>query len=544
MNMVTRILGSRTFGIICFLFAIANRVIFTSVYSLIGLDTKLQLTYAQNIIDGKGIGLTKYFTNNLSTPVFDTQQEFPQGFSIFIVPFLKIFGRNEYRAVMAYDIVIAICFVILVRIAGKKVGLIPFYNNILTLVAGSVQFIFFMSWTSTEAVAVCLLLFSMIQTISLFNKKKPVSLLRCAAYGFLFFLPFFFRYLYLPVTIFFPFFIFFSGVIIKNSRIKISGLKIMFFSFLFLALHFSLSILLAGNALYSGNTDHGFFINQVLYCYPFLPASIINLDFAAQLIYLILKVDHGSLFFWLTILNPFLLVLLLYLFFNYVRKNKISLLHSNYSIFIVMGSLVCIIILLALFILTFFYKGQLLGSGSNLWVYISEPRYFSYLYIFILFLLFICLQYFRTNFKHQYIRFSFFLILCILAIEVSHGIYYNIKTLITNTGFKHVRNSDRNYNSFPSILNEIKARNSGREIIISSPNKYYLYFSSQLGYTTIFDFSNILQKGLTVSSKSLLVIPIQSQEINLVKEYIEKRNTSLIFAADGTYFYIQEINPQ
>src|SRR5215207_211683 len=136
MNRLKKILETRLAGIICFLFAIANRITFTSLYSLIGSDTKIQLTYAHNLMAGKGMGVTKYFTNDLNVPLFDTHQWYPPGFSISIIPFLKLWGGDEFKAVLVFDILAAILFVIAVRVAGKKAGLPAGLNNMVTLVAG------------------------------------------------------------------------------------------------------------------------------------------------------------------------------------------------------------------------------------------------------------------------------------------------------------------------------------------------------------------------------------------------------------------------
>jgi len=46
MNRLIKIFDTRLAGIICFLFAIVNRIIFTTLNSLIGTDTKIQLIYA------------------------------------------------------------------------------------------------------------------------------------------------------------------------------------------------------------------------------------------------------------------------------------------------------------------------------------------------------------------------------------------------------------------------------------------------------------------------------------------------------------------
>src|SRR5687768_15773801 len=119
MKRLQYLLQSKYANIAFILIAIANRIIFTTLYSTIGRDSKVQVSYAENLLAGKGLGVTKYFTTDLDHAVFDTYQLFPPGFSFAIMPFLKLFGGNEYNAVLAFDIVAAILFVISVRILVK-----------------------------------------------------------------------------------------------------------------------------------------------------------------------------------------------------------------------------------------------------------------------------------------------------------------------------------------------------------------------------------------------------------------------------------------
>ena len=136
MNRVLAMLHSRYATIFCIVFAIANRIIFATIYSSIGRDARVQITLAKNLLAGKGMGVTKYFTTNLDHPVFDTTQLFPPGFTLSIVPFLKLFN-NEYNAVLAFDIVTLLLFIWSVRLLGKNAGLSTAINNFLTLVVGS-----------------------------------------------------------------------------------------------------------------------------------------------------------------------------------------------------------------------------------------------------------------------------------------------------------------------------------------------------------------------------------------------------------------------
>jgi hypothetical protein len=290
--------------------------------------------------------------------------------------------------------------------------------------------------------------------------------------------------------------------------------------------------------LYLVDTDRGFFIKQLSLCYPFLPASFITVDFGAQIIQIVFGTDHGRFVFWLSVINPVLLVLFLFLLWKYIRVNKAGLFYTNHSLFIIIGSVVCIIILLLLAWFTITYKER--ASGF----FVAEPRYFSFIYAFIPLVLFICLYHYRS-FLLQRLLFVLVIIgICCLATEVLHGIYYNIKILTAHPSLAYLRDSDKRLSSFPAVLKEIKDQHAGRDVIVSTPDKFYLYAASTLGYKAVFDYANLFQKGLNVSSKSILVVPIQSHNTVLIKEYIEMKKPLLFSAIAGTSFYIEEINPQ
>lgn len=192
MNGLKKILDNRLTGVLCFLFAVANRLVYTTLNSLIGTDTKIQLTYTQNLLSGKGIGVTKYFTADLAAPVYDAQQLFPPGFSLAIIPFLKLSDNNEHTAVLIFDMLAAVLFVIAIRLLAKKAALPCWLVNIITLVAGCSQYIFFNSWSSTDAISLSLVLFGTGEMMNVINKQQNINWLRMMGSGFLFALPFFF----------------------------------------------------------------------------------------------------------------------------------------------------------------------------------------------------------------------------------------------------------------------------------------------------------------------------------------------------------------
>ncbi|HEU5165991.1 MAG TPA: hypothetical protein VFU29_10655 [Chitinophagaceae bacterium] len=543
MNRLKKILESRFAGIFCFLFAITNRIIFATLYSRIGTDTKLQLAYAENLQAGKGMGVIKYFTNDLSTPVFDSHLQFPPGFSLVIIPFLKFFDGNEYKAMLAYDIVVSILFVIAVRLLGKKAGLSPVLNNIATLTAGCSQYTFFMSWSATEGIALCFILFALTQTIAVIDKRGNIGLLRATATGLLFCLPFFFRYMYLPLAFLFPFFILLSGILLKNKNLKLGGLKTLAASAMFFILLFIFSLSAAENALHLTNVGRGIFFDQFVEWYPFLPASFINIDFGAQLIQGLLGLEYSRVIFYLKIINLVIFVILFLLLWRYLNVQKKKLQFSNNFLFIVIGSFVALAIILLLAWVTLTYKQ--ISWGFHRWTHVQEPRYFAFIYVFMPLLLLICLQYYRSSFKKPLIRFVIWGLFFCLGTEIIHGIYYNAKILISHKDLSYIRETEKSFRSFPTIISEIKNQNPDRELLICAPNQYYLYTASQMGYKAIFDYTNFLEADhLKVSSKSLLLMPIQPEDTIIIKDYLGKKKPRLILTIPSTLFYVQEIDPQ
>jgi hypothetical protein len=542
MNKLLKIFQGRYAGIICFLFAITNRIIFITLNSLIGTDTKIQLTYTENLLAGKGMGVMKYFTSDLNNPVFDTQQFYPPGLSIIIIPFLKLFGGDEYRAILAFDLIVSVLFVIAIRALGKKASLSPALNNISTVVAGCVQYIFFMSWSSTDAISLCFVLFAFIQTIDIINKKENIGLLQTIGCALLFCLPFFFRYMYLPIAGFLPFAILFFGFVLKNKNLKIAGGKLLLTTICFLSAQFAFSLSASGNALFVQDFGRGIFIDQLSKWYPFLPASFINLDFAAQLIEKLVSISYGSVMFGAEIINAILFVVLLAMLFKYLVTYKKNRQLPHHFLFISIGSFIGVMIILLLAYLTLTYKA--LPWGFIRWTHAQHARYFAFIYAFIPLLLFVCIQHYGHLIKRYYVKLLIFFALCLLATEVLHGIYYNIKIVINHKDLSIIKDADKGYKNLPAIVAEIKKQHPDRQVFISSPDQYYLHAASNVGCKAIFDYENLWRSNLRVPSKSILLMPVHEQEAVIMKDYIEKKKPQLLSTIAGTYFYIEEIDPQ
>jgi hypothetical protein len=378
-------------------------------------------------------------------------------------------------------------------------------------------------------------------TIDIVNKKENIGWLRTLGLGILFCLPFFFRFMYLPIAILFPLVTLLFAFYLKEKKLRITGTKLLASSVFFLALITVFNLTMAGNALFVHDFGRGIFLNQLTKWYPFLPASFISLDFAAQLPEKISSISYSDVMFFFEIINPVLLVLFLILLWRYLASYKKDNRVSPHFLFIVIGSIISLSILLLLAYLTLTYKA--LSWGLIRWTHSQHARYFAFIYVFIPLLLFVCLDHYSSFLKRSFLKVFVFIALGCLGIEMLHGVYYNVKIVLKHKDLALIREADHGYRNFAVILNEVKKQHPDSEVIVSSPDQYYLHAASQMGYKTIFDYENLSRIDLKVTVKTILLVPVHQQEAIIINDYIEKKKPQLFSTIAGTYFYTEEVNP-
>lgn len=540
MKRLLHILESKYATAFCIIIAIVNRIIFATLYSTIGRDARMQITFTKNLLAGKGLGVTKYFTADLNNPVFDTVQHFPPGFSFAIIPFIKLFNNDEYKAVLAFDIVTVFFFVFAVRIVAKAVGLSLALRNILMLIVGCSQYTFIMSGTSTDTIGLTFVLLGLIFLIKIITHSgqlKPTTLL---LYSLVFFLPSFFRYMYLPVSILFPVLIFLSGIYAKNKALRSTGFKsglyVMFLIFIMLFL----SYLYSGSSVYVYDTKRGVLFNQLVHWYPYIPASFINLDFIAQIVARVSGISYTNAFKIFEALNVILLAFLLLVLIRYLFPlKKIQL--TKTSVFILSGSAISLSILLLLTYFSLTYEPQL--YGIYLWNYNYESRYFAFIYIFLPIILLLCVSAYTSLIKKFFFKCIIFTGLFILFLEVIHGVYYNVKIVMMKPEVIAIRDRVADYQQFPDMIKELGSKYPEHEILVSASDQVFLQSASQMGYKAIFDYTNLNTTNLHVSKKSILLFPVHETDEWMMKEYLQKKKPTLLTKTAGTLFYLEEIDP-
>lgn len=287
-------------------------------------------------------------------------------------------------------------------------------------------------------------------------------------------------------------------------------------------------------------TGRGVFYDQLIHWYPYIPASFINLDFLAQLITKVTGASYTTAFKFFEIVNVVLLFTLLFLFFRFISSFKKIQLNKS-LIFIMSGAVIslCILFLLTYFSLT--YKPQL--YGIYLWNYNYESRYFAFLFIFLPILFLLCIHIYPQLLKNMFSRTVVFFMLIIFAVEILHGIYYNVKIIGKHSDINLIRDRVADFRQFPTMVRDLKTKYADREILVSASDQFFLYSASEMGYRAIFDYTNLNKAELLVQKKSILLFPVHETDVWIMKEYLEREKPQMLNKIAGTVFYLEEINP-
>jgi len=533
--------GKPAFDIFSIAFAIINRCILVHYASSIGKDKRMHLSMAENLLDGRGLGLTKYYFNDVYTPVFDQSQPFPPGYSLLIAPFLKIF-KNEYVATTILDIIVAIAFILTIRWCCKKIGFKPATVNLITIITGCFQYNFFLNSTPTDAINLTLLFAGIGMAISLATvDSKTISARQIMFSAFLFFLPGFFRYLSVPIGLLLPMLLVAIGYLRKDRLLLKKSLLVFLITAILTAGLFVFLFQYAGSAPPTYHTKPGFYPENLVRWYPFLPATFINLGFAAQQVERVSAYTYLEAFIAFEILNAVLFLVFCLLFVIWYRRYCLTSVQSGPGIFIYFGVAISMLILGVLMFLASRWAPKPGPISATL---LSVDRYFSFINIFIQVVLIAWVTGDAFKSYNRILKFLAIAGVIILGVEILHGIYYNAKIVFFSNGMSIKQTIHRDYEYLDKLCDSLSNQNRQHRILVTSHDKVYPQLAIKAGYTGVFDIENIDKAPIRLKEKALLVLPISQWDLWKMKDYLETHKSELAATVSGTRFYILELSPQ
>ena len=344
----------------------------------------------------------------------------------------------------------------------------------------------------------------------------------------------FFRYMYFPVTVLFPLTLVLFSLITKNRWLRLNGFILLLGTILFSVAMLIWTKVYAGHYSYIVATEKGWFPEQLLHWYPFIPSAFINIESATSLLSNVTGRSYQFVYRFMEILNVLFLLFLAYLL---VRKNSLKKYPHTFRFFLLIGIILSALIIFLLGYLTLTNKPQ------ASWNYNIEGRYFVLPVIFLQLFFLIKYSFDDTLHNNTVSKFFYRAILILLLLEAGHGIFSTIKNTVT--GYENPFPTKRylNYNRMTRIFEEIKKNYPDKDILVTSPNEYYLFAANNAGFKPVYDFNSLNFKEPSVTRKTVLVTVVNDDDLFYMEKYISERKP-LKFAYDSfVSFFAEEIDP-
>lgn len=518
---------------ICLVIAILNRSLMIYHYSeFVNYDEKAQLSVAFNFIRGDGLSEIRYSSSNPDVPVYDLTQRWPPGYSIVVAPFLVLFNNNEFLATTCIDIIAGILFIFLVLSLCKLLSVSVAITNISILIAGCFQYYIFIQSFPSDHLALVSILAGLILCIKVTRDQKKLSAFEYFFASVVFFFPFFFRYMYLPVTLLLPASMLLFSFITRNKRLRITT------GFLFTGTLLLTAALLTWTKIYSGHfsyivpTEKGWFPKQLLHWYPFAPSAFINIEAFTSFLGSITKKEYGSIMRLVEIVNIVFLVIIFYLL---IRKNRYP---TAFRYFLFSGTILSTVIIFLLGYLT------LTNRPQAHWNYNIEGRYFIFPVVFLQLLFLIKCSFDTVQGKSSFTRVISSFILLVMLLEAGHGVYSTTRNIITTGNNPFPTKRYLSYSKMITIFNNIKNRYPQKDILLTSPNEYYLYAANNAGFKPVYDFDTINNlKRPNVTQKTVLITALNDDDAHYMEKYLSERKPVKFAYESFVSFFAEEIDP-
>ena len=363
------------------------------------------------------------------------------------------------------------------------------------------------------------------------DKKKSGYAVQIAVINFL--CPFL-RYMFIPVSLIIPIYLLFIGIKTRDTRIRKGGIVALIVTITLLCGLLIFQQTYTGQATYLPPDLKGFFPSNLFRWYPIVTSAFTNVWFYYSLAELAGVLHYGQYFEVIWGINILLFTLLLYLLARFYQKRKWSYL-SLTDHYVYIGSAASLTIMALLIALSL--RNAPLGKGFSRWTYLLEPRYMSFIVVFLQQLIFIFIFTRWKQIKNNVLRFAGIVIAILLSLEVIHGSYITSKIILSNKEYFHPPMKYLKQMEFVKyLIHQFKKESPGYDIIFVSTNINYCNAACLENAKTMCGFE--LPDNIPATPKhSILIAVVEDEEKNKFAWFVNKPTVRIIKTIDNVNFY-------
>jgi hypothetical protein len=344
------------------------------------------------------------------------------------------------------------------------------------------------------------------------------------------------RYMYIPIVFVIPAWIFFSGWINKNKRLRIGGITTA------LTLCLGVIGLLLFQKLYTGTATYvipshtGFFPENLTRMNPFIFSSFVNLMLACSYLE---KFTHIAYLTWVdysryTNYIPFVILLSGFGVWMMKRRFKNLTLTQHYIYIGAFTSLVTIALLAMLSL-----RNEAITTNTYpRWTFVEEPRYYAFITTFIQHLFFLLLLMRWKTIRSKLLKLITVLGLLLLIIEALHGFYYNTRNLVKESNRYYSDAADHRLVTYTfSVVKEMKAKYPGKQIVITSLDPSFNNLGNMGGAIGLYDPLQVEKGTLRSTKDALVIVVIRDKDYPYYPKFLENSNKINLNQINDHHFF-------
>ena len=546
-----QLLNQKRIGWLFVAIATISKSMLVAVFSNYETDKSFYLLLAKNLSAGDGFTIPVSLVSN---PAITENIYLPSAasplYSIIAAPLLRLFPDNYFLVSWLIESLSWLLLFIVLRKILLRLTENHYWTNLFIIFSGVFLYTVELSSSSKDVLALALLFFALLRCITIASAGSHPSFVYIVVTGFLFFLPGFTKLTYLPLTIVFPLFLLFIGFLKKEKRILRYGSVTLLLSILLVAIHYFYfhSLETQTLALYpdfysqrwtmakSGNEYvAGFFPENLKVLYPFVPASVINLDFlGVQVKTHLYSVYHlyGILLYVINFIGlAFLSTVFFYLAKKYFRKSI-----SDRIFFLLAGLFVSLSIIAMLSFMSIRYHAVEYKGSTSSWTFVYESRSFLFPIVFLQLCLFVFLfsQKQTAVFTH-WLR-TFFLI--IVGITIMHGAYFLAKKAITLSSTKQ-----KPFSVNGLVTNEadsIRKANPGYDVWLATEMPHLDWYAKLQSQKVLNGLAILNDSTLRLPPKTILLTVVAKEDTARISNYLHRSDVKQYRNYDNVYFVFRQ----
>ena len=540
-NKIKLKLSDRNVTVFIILAAITGRIIQLLYFFNIRLDASHQFIATQNFVNGHGITMATAYGSDISSTVYEPLINWPPGYSILLSPFYVLFKGNYVAAGLCLGILAAILLILVSRSILKLLDVPLYLININTLISGFIIYFFYFI-ASSDAVAISLGLLAIYYCLLLLKSNEgwikkiigiTIPLLFCGVI----------KYLFIPTIFAIPFFLIWKGITNKNRILIKSGgyITVILVGILGALLLWQKSI--SGTAAYISQPGRGFFPDNLLSFFPFIPGSFLKPDTAAML----LRKDPATASSMLVVfqyIHFFFLAVLSVIFIKKILTTGIKK-STPAGNFLYLTFFTAAAICVLLTILSLMVEKERWDSGQ-LWTYIEDQRYYGLPIVMIQLSFFIFYHHYRSHLSRFYRYFLNFLFL-LLLIEAARGMIFSAKRITLFQKEEYSWQSEYRFQQYAdNIIQEALRKQPAASVVVGGPFRYFnhrvcLYSNAALLDNPEENLNNY--QSLKVSKTTLLLVILEEKDFARYQTFLSAKKNEVAGQFDRLYFYTVYVTP-